>query len=70
MCTVRVCVIHRQRAHMFTHGWFVCSCTQDGCTPLMEAVKNKNEEIALLLLRNGADPETTDKVRGWGYVSA
>ena len=35
----------------------------------MEAVKNKNEEIALLLLRNGADPETTDNVRGRGCVS-
>ena len=54
---------------MFTAGRLVRSCTQDGCTPLMEAVKNQNEKIALLLLSNGADPETTDNVRGWGRVA-
>ena len=56
--------------HILTHGWFVRSHAQDGCTPLMEAVKQNDGKMALLLLENGADPETSDNVSGWECVAA
>ena len=42
----------------------VCSNHQDGCTPLMAAVKNQNWEMAELLMKHQAEVSAADNVGG------
>ena len=38
-------------------------CLQNGCTPLICAIKNKNSDAALVLIEKGADLRAKDAVR-------
>ena len=55
---------------MFTHDSCVYSCTQDGHTALMHAVKQQNKDQVEMLLKKGADPTTRANVSACEDASA